>query len=57
MRIGVIPNRWIESFALKTNLVADPLVKTQLAFMMPRSIMVSVEIGLFGAPIGRVTAI
>jgi 2-polyprenyl-3-methyl-5-hydroxy-6-metoxy-1,4-benzoquinol methylase len=49
MRIGVISDNWIESLALRANWVADPLIKTNLAFIMARSIMVAVEIGLFEA--------
>ena len=49
MRIGVISDNWLESLALRANWVADPLVKTNLAFIMARSIMVAVEIGLFEA--------
>jgi len=47
MHIGVISDSWLESFALKANMVADPLLKTQMAFIMARSIMVAVEIGIF----------
>jgi ubiquinone/menaquinone biosynthesis C-methylase UbiE len=49
MHIGIIGDNWIESAVLKTDLVADPLIKTQIAFTMARAIMVGVEVGIFEA--------
>ncbi|MFI5362826.1 MAG: class I SAM-dependent methyltransferase [Elusimicrobiota bacterium] len=47
MHIGVVADSWIESLALKSNRVADPLLKTQFAYTMARAVMAAVELGVF----------
>lgn len=49
MHLNIVGDNPLESLVLKTNLVADPLVKTQMAFTMARAIMAAVEIDLFEA--------
>jgi SAM-dependent methyltransferase len=47
MRFGLIPDNFIERLALKANLVPEPLVHTQTAFTMARTIMAAVQFGVF----------
>lgn len=49
MHIGVVSDSLVEKIALSANLAAEPLLATQMAFTMARSIMASVELGLFEA--------
>ena len=49
MRLGIIAETIVQRLALKTNTVAEPLVETQMAFSMARSIMAGVKLGLFEA--------
>ena len=49
MRLGVIAENIIERLVLKSNAVPEPLLETQMAFSMARSIMVGVKLGLFEA--------
>ena len=49
MRLGVIAETIIERLVLKSNTAPEPLIETQIAFSMARSIMVGVKLGLFEA--------
>jgi SAM-dependent methyltransferase len=49
MRLGVIAETIIERLVLKSNAAPEPLLETQMAFSMARSIMVGVKLGLFEA--------
>lgn len=49
MRLGVIPENIIERLILKSNKAPEPLLETQMAFSMARSIMAGVKLGLFEA--------
>lgn len=49
MRLGVIAETIIERLVLKSNVAPEPLLETQMAFSMARSIMVGVKLGLFEA--------
>lgn len=49
MRLGVIAESIIERLVLKSNAAPEPLLETQMAFSMARSIMVGVKLGLFEA--------
>jgi hypothetical protein len=49
MRLGVIAESIIERLMLKFNAVPEPLLETQIAFSMTRSIMVGVKLRLFEA--------
>jgi SAM-dependent methyltransferase len=49
MRLGAIAEGWIERLMLRANAVPEPLLETQLAFSMARSIMAGVELGVFEA--------
>lgn len=49
MRLGVIAETIIERLVMKSNLAPEPLLETQIAFSMARSIMVGVKLGLFEA--------
>jgi hypothetical protein len=52
MRLGVIAENVIERLVLKSNAAPEPLLETQMAFSMARSIMVGVKLGLFEAASG-----
>ena len=52
MRLGVIAENIIERLVLRSNAVPEPLVETQIAFSMARSIMTGVKLGLFEAADG-----
>ena len=52
MRLGVIGEGLIERIIALTNLVPTPLLETQIAFSMARSIMAGVKLGVYDA-IGR----
>jgi len=47
MYVGIIHNNPLEYVANKAGLVANPLIKTQIAYTMAKSIMAAVEVGLF----------
>jgi hypothetical protein len=47
MRLGVIAETFIERLVLKSNTAPEPLLETQMAFSMARSIMAGVKLGLF----------
>ncbi len=49
MRLGVIGENLIERIIARTNLAPAPLVETQIAFSMARSIMAGVRLGIFDA--------
>src|SRR5215471_14328141 len=49
MRVGVIAESIIERLALKSNAAPEPLLETQMAFSIGRSIMAAVKLGLFEA--------
>lgn len=49
MRLGAIAENIIERLVLKSNAAPVPLLETQMAFTMARSIMVGVKLGLFEA--------
>ncbi len=49
MRLGVIAENIIERLVLKSNAAPEPLLETQMAFSMARSIMAGVKLGLFEA--------
>jgi SAM-dependent methyltransferase len=49
MRIGAIAENLLERIALRANAVPEPLLETQLAFSLARSIMAGVELGVFEA--------
>jgi SAM-dependent methyltransferase len=49
MRLGVIAENIIERLVLRSNAVPEPLLETQMAFCMARSIMAGVKLGLFEA--------
>jgi SAM-dependent methyltransferase len=49
MRLGVIADDIVERLILKSNTAPEPLLETQMAFSMARSIMVGVKLGLFEA--------
>jgi SAM-dependent methyltransferase len=53
MRLGVIAENLVEKLVVRRNLAPEPLLETQIAFSMARSIMVGVEIGLFEAAADR----
>jgi SAM-dependent methyltransferase len=49
MRVGSVAENLIERIALRWNAVPEPLIETQLAFSMARSVMAGVKLGLFEA--------
>jgi SAM-dependent methyltransferase len=49
MRLGVIAESLVERLILKSNGIPEPLIETQMAFSMARSIMVGVKLGVFEA--------
>jgi len=49
MRLGVIAENLIERMVLKFNAAPVPLIETQIAFSMARSIMSGVKLGVFEA--------
>ena len=49
MRLKVMAENLIERLVLKLNQVPEPLLETQMAFNMARSIMVGVKLGVFEA--------
>jgi SAM-dependent methyltransferase len=49
MRLGVIAEKLSERLALKLNVAPEPLLETQMAFSMARSIMTGVRLGVFEA--------
>jgi SAM-dependent methyltransferase len=49
MRLKVVPENWIERIALWLGLVPLPLVDTQFAYLLARTIMTAQDIGLFEA--------
>lgn len=54
MRLGIIGESLLERIIARTNLAPHPLVETQIAFSMARSIMAGVKLGVFDA-IGSAT--
>lgn len=55
MRLGIIGENLIERIIAWTNIAPDPLLETQIAFSMARSIMAGVKLGLFDAIGGGAT--
>jgi hypothetical protein len=53
MRLGVIAETLVERLALRWNAVPEPLLETQMAFCMARSVMAGVKLGLFEAAADR----
>lgn len=49
MRLGLIGEGFIEKIIASTNLVPTPLLETQIAFSMARSIMAGVKLGVYEA--------
>ena len=49
MRLGVIAENLVEKLVLRVNAAPEPLLETQMAFSMARSIMTGVKLGLFEA--------
>lgn len=49
MRLGAIPQNIAERIAAMANLAPEPLLETQMAFSMARSIMVGVKLGVYEA--------
>ena len=49
MRLGVIAENIIEWLVLKSSAAPEPLLETQMAFSMARSIMTGVKLGVFEA--------
>ena len=49
MRLGLIGESLIERILARSNVVPTPLVETQIAFSMARSIMAGVKLGVFDA--------
>jgi SAM-dependent methyltransferase len=49
MRLGAIAENIIERWVLKSHAAPEPLLETQMAFSMARSIMVGAKLGLFEA--------
>ena len=49
MRLGAIAESLLERLVLKSNTAPEPLLETQIAFSMARSIMVGLKLGLFEA--------
>lgn len=49
MRLGVVAENVLEWLALKFNVVPEPLIETQMAFSLARSIMAGVKLGVFEA--------
>lgn len=49
MRLGAIAETIIERLVLKSNTAPEPLLETQMAFSMARSIMIGAKLGLFEA--------
>ena len=49
MRLGIIGESLIERIIARTNLAPGPLMETQIAFSMARSIMAGVRLGIYDA--------
>jgi SAM-dependent methyltransferase len=49
IRLGAIAESWIEWLALRGNAVPEPLVETQMAFSLARTVMAGVKLGVFEA--------
>lgn len=49
MRLGIIGETLFERIIARTNLLPAPLVETQIAFTMARSIMAGVKLGIIDA--------
>lgn len=49
MRLGIIGESLIERIIARTNVAPDPLLETQIAFTMARSIMAGVKLGIYDA--------
>ena len=49
MRLGVIGETLIERIIARTNVAPEPLLETQIAFTMARSIMAGVKLGIYDA--------
>jgi SAM-dependent methyltransferase len=49
MRLGVTAENIVERLVLKSNAAPEPLLETQMAFSMARSIMAGVKLGVFEA--------
>ena len=49
MRVGIIGETLFERIVARTNLLPSPLLETQIAFTMARSIMAGVKLGIFDA--------
>ena len=49
MRLGIIGESLIERIIARTNMVPVPLLETQVAFSMARSIMAGVKLGIYDA--------
>ena len=52
MKLRIVPENFLEWFALRANLAPTPLVDTQVSFTLARAIQAAVELGVFEA-IGR----
>lgn len=49
MRLGMIGENLLERIIARTNIAPDPLLETQIAFSMARSIMAGVKLGIYDA--------
>ncbi len=49
MRLRTVAESWLERLVLKLNQVPEPLIETQMAFNMARTIMTGVKLGVFEA--------
>jgi hypothetical protein len=47
MHLGIVPDNPIEKLVLALNVAPEPLVHTQMAFTMARTIMAATELGIF----------
>jgi hypothetical protein len=47
MRIGVIPENFIEHIVLRLGVVPTPLMDTLMAMLLARTIMVATKLGVF----------
>ncbi|MDX2171097.1 MAG: methyltransferase dimerization domain-containing protein [Deltaproteobacteria bacterium] len=55
MRVGIIGETFLERIIARTNLLPSPLLETQIAFSMARTIMAGVKLGVFEAVGGGAT--
>jgi len=49
MRLGILGESLIERIIARTNIAPAPLMETQIAFSMARSIMAGVKLGIYDA--------